>query len=124
MAWENPKGILEGFEASTDLSTHQHKLIVVDSNGQAAVSGAAAVFIGSLMNKPNAQGKPASVATSGVVKVEAGAAISIGARLTSNASGQAITAASTNWAGAIALEAAANAGEKIAALLLPVGYEP
>lgn len=58
---------------------------------------------------------PMVVPNGSIVKVEAGAAVSVGATIGSDSSGRAITAVSTanNWTAGIALTAAAAAGEII-----------
>lgn len=67
----------------------------------------------------SATGQQVPVDVLGTVTIEAGAAITKGATLKSDASGRAITWASAGAKVAIALEAAGAAGEFIEALLIP-----
>lgn len=64
-------------------------------------------------------GDKAPVDVLGTAVVESGAAIAAGATLKSNASGQAITWATSGAKVAIALEAASAAGQQIEVLLIP-----
>lgn len=126
-------------EASADLSTHRYKLVAVNGSGQVALAGAGDMAIGVLQNKPSAQGRSATVRVSGVSKVVAGAAVSAGAQVTSDANGKAVTATAatvdtttssasegvtaSNVIG-IALEAAGADGEVIPVALLHAGAVP
>jgi hypothetical protein len=80
--------------AAADLSSSQFKLVTVNSSGQAALANATALVVGVLQNKPSAAGQAATVAVHGVSKAVAGGAITAGARVTADASGNAIAAAS------------------------------
>jgi hypothetical protein len=83
-------------EASSDLSSSQYLFVDANSDGEAAVvSSAGAKAIGVLQNNPAAQGRAATVAVQGVVKVVAGAAIAKGAEIASSAAGKAATATSS-----------------------------
>lgn len=114
-------GRLIPLEASADLSANQHRFLVVDANGQVAVAGAGVLAVGVLQNDPAAQGEAATVMLDGVSKVVAGAAVTSGAEVASDASGRAVTAATGNRVNGIALETCANAGEVIAVALLRGG---
>jgi hypothetical protein len=82
--------------AAADLSTHQFKFMEVDGNGRVNVANASTdLSMGVLQGKPSAIDQPAEVAILGRVKVIAGATVAAGARVMSNASGLAITAATT-----------------------------
>jgi hypothetical protein len=103
--------------AAADLSSSQHRLLQVDTNGKAALATATSMVVGILQNKP-ASGQAASLAYSGVSKVLAGAAFAAGARITSDANGAAIaaTTAGDSVIG-VALQAAAASGDKVALII-------
>lgn len=82
--------------ANTDLSTKQYffvKIVNSSGTGQVAVCGDGEAGIGVLQNKPSSQGKAARVAISGIAKVEAGGSVTAGQPVASDASGNAVTAA-------------------------------
>lgn len=125
--------------ASGDLSTKQHYLVKLDTNGQIAVASTAGdVVIGVLMSKPSVQGQAASVKRINGEKgvVLAGGNIAKGDLLKTDATGKAATASkatvNTSDAGAagdpvigsyvfgVALESAVS-GDIFQALLLPIG---
>lgn len=78
--------------AAADLSAAQYKIVQVNSSGQAALANATSMTVGVLQNKPSAAGRVATVAIHGVSKVVAGGAITAGARVTSDANGNAVAA--------------------------------
>ena len=82
-------------EAGADLSADQFTFVVVAADGQVdQVSSAGGEVDGVLLNDPAAAGRAATVAYAGVVKVYAGGTVASGAKVQSDASGAAITAAS------------------------------
>ena len=83
-----------------------------------AQAGADANTLGVARNAA-ASGERVAVDVLGTAVVEAGAAISAGATVKSNASGQAITWASSGAKVALALTAATAAGQMIEVLLIP-----
>jgi hypothetical protein len=106
-------------EAGGDLSAGQLLFVDVAADGQVdVVASAGADAIGVLQNDPAAAGRAASVAVLGVSKVVAGAAVTAGARVQSDASGRAIAAATGDVVLGRALTAASAAGEVIEVLLL------
>lgn len=112
-------------EASADLSASQFCAVGVDSAGEAALaqgnSSPAGVIIGILQNKPNAQGKPAVIQISGISKIKAGATLAtIGALITSDATGEAVGYATTDFLIGILLTAA-GADSDIVDCLLRLG---
>lgn len=113
------QGLNISLVAAADLSAKQFLAIKVDSNGQAAVAAAGDPAIGVLQNNPLA-GSPATVQLDGITKAKAGAAIAAGAPLMVNASGQFITATSTNYIVGFAREAAAS-GDIFAVILKSLG---
>lgn len=118
MAYEENMRKLGSLTASADLRTHQYKWVKLSGAGTVTVCAASTDEpIGVLLNKPNT-GEAAEIATDGIVKVVAGAAITAGAALMSDASGRAITAATAgNKTFGKALEAASGAGQVISALI-------
>lgn len=116
MAFEQP-GFAYTREAAADLSASQHLFVAINSSSQAAVAGAGVAVDGVLQNNPDAQGKAASIMRDGISKVRAGAAVAAGALVASNASGQAVTAATGNVVAGKALSAAGAANEVISVLL-------
>lgn len=117
MAFQIP-GFSFTLEASADLSAAQHHCVDVDGNGQVAVvSGSGDDVAAILQNDPDAQGNAASLMKTGVSKVVAGAAVTVGALVMSNAAGRAITATSGQVVFGRALQAAGGDGETIPVLL-------
>ena len=108
------------FVAAADLSAKQFFIVKLDSsaNGVALSAAATDVHIGVLQNTP-ASGEAATVRFLGTSKVVAGAAITKGAYVASDASGKAAaTTADKDNAIGIALEAAAADLDVIEILLL------
>lgn len=85
-----------------------------------AQAGADAVTLG-VARHAGVSGDPIPVDSQGTVKVEAGAAIAVGATLKADASGRAITWATSGAKIATALTAASAAGDFIEAQLIPNG---
>lgn len=119
MAYEIP-GFTFTLPAAADHSANQYLFCSANSSGQAALTGAGLTAIGVIQNKPTI-GRATDIMVDGVSKVRVGAAVAIGAKVMANASGQAITATSTNQGLGVALSAATNANEVISVLLLPLG---
>lgn len=115
MAYEIP-GFSFSLVAASDLSTHQYKFVNVDTTGKAALGGAGTRSIGVLQNKPTL-GQIGTVVVTGVSKVVAGAAVTAGDEIMSDATGRAITAVATNQGLGVALSAAAGAGVIIPVLI-------
>lgn len=82
-------------EAGADLSAGQFRFVEVAADGQVdLVAAAGGDGIGVLLNKPNAAGVAAEVAVMGVAKVVIGVGgLTTGNRVQSDASGEAIVAA-------------------------------
>jgi hypothetical protein len=118
VAYEIP-GFSFTLPANADLSTSQY-LAAVCTSGNAAVAGAGVDIVGVIQNKPTS-GKATSLVVNGVTKGKIGAAVAVGAHLMTNASGQFITATSTNKKVGIALSAGSNANEVISILLKDMG---
>ena len=93
------------FEAGEDLSAAQFHFVTLEADGQVDLADAAGEnAIGVLLNAPAAVGRAATVCVSGKVMVEAGAAVTAGDALQTNAAGEAITAASGDYVLGYALE--------------------
>ncbi len=110
-------------QAGGDLRTKQYHILRTSAAGvtnlasrTTAAQTAVADVSGVLLNKPNS-GQAASMAVTGECKVVAGAAITQGVNVTTNASGRAIVAASGDWTIGTAQEAAGADGEVIRVLL-------
>jgi len=119
-------GIDITLKASTDLSSYQYYLVELTNDRTVGICDAVTdVILGILQNKPAAANRPAKVRVAGTSKVVAGAAVTQGALLTTNASGQAVTATSgtdtTKYVIGIALEDASAAGDIIEMLIQPQG---
>jgi len=103
--------------AGADLSAVKNRFVKVAADGQIDQAGLDATAEGVLQDDPAAAGRAALVAISGVTKIVAGAAVTRGGDIVSDASGRAIDkGANANVLG-VALEAASGAGELIAVLL-------
>lgn len=109
--------------AAADLSAKQYTFVKV--TGARAVNSATALgerTYGVLQNKPLA-GDPAVVRRVGVSLVKASAAIAAGAKVTTTATGLAVTAAATQHIVGTALEAATAANDLIEVDILPEGVQ-
>lgn len=108
------------FEAAGDLSAHQFKFMTLSSGQAALQTSAGGSCIGVLITPAAAQGRAVEVASGPgqIVKVLAGAAVSVGAKVQCDGTGRAIAAASGDHVQGTALTAASAAGELIEVLLL------
>ena len=93
MAYESALCNIAGLTASGDLSADQFKFMKITAAGVALNTTNGGFCDGVLQDKPEAADRAACVASSGVSKVKAGAAFAKGARLMSDATGRAVTAA-------------------------------
>lgn len=90
--------------AGEDLSSAQFKFVTLEADGQVDLADAAGErALGVLLNQPTA-GKAATVAMTGKVMVEAGAAVTAGDEIQTDANGDAITAATGDVVMGYALE--------------------
>ena len=103
--------------AGGDLSADQWKFVTLAADGQIDLHAAATDMpTGVLLNNPDAAGKAAEVAVGGIVKVEASAAITVGANVTTTAAGLAATAVATDSIVGIAMSTVGGAGELVEVL--------
>jgi len=100
--------------ANGDQSSNMNKFVAMGSSGFALQDTAGGACLGVLLDKPAATGRAGKIATSGICKVIAAAAITKGAKVQSNASGLAITAAYSGYIQGEAMEAATAANDVIA----------
>jgi autotransporter translocation and assembly factor TamB len=92
------------FIAGEDLSSSQFKFVTLEADGQVDLADSAGErALGVLLNKPTS-GKAATVAMTGKVMIEAGASVTAGDQLQTDANGDAITAASGDVVMGYALE--------------------
>lgn len=108
------------FLAAADLSSHQFKFMKASSGRAALQDSAGGSCIGVLITPASAAGRAVEVAAGDgqVVKVVAGAAVAVDAKIQSDNAGRAITAASGDHVQGVALTAAGAAGELIEMLML------
>ena len=108
------------FVAGESLAAAQFKFVTLESDGQVDLADSAGEnCIGVLLNNP-AAAAAATVAVSGKVMVTSGGTIAAGAAVATDASGDAVTAASTNIIMGYALEAAVD-GQVMAIELIQGG---
>lgn len=106
--------------AGADLTTHLFKCVKSNGTANQVVVAAAAgdEILGVIQNAPNT-GQPAAVCIAGSSFAIAGAAITTGALLTSDATGRVVTAAAGNSLIGHALEAASAANQRILIAVAP-----
>jgi len=81
-------------EAGADLSAGQYKFVLVAADGQVDIVGSAGGDAdGILQNDPAAAGRAATIGVLGISKVLLGGTVAAGAKVQSDGSGRAITAA-------------------------------
>lgn len=116
------ENVCGSLEAGSDLSASQYHFVSVAADGQVDATGDGAMADGVLLNDPAAAGRPATVCVSGFVKVKAGAAITRGDYIASDASGKAVAATTTgDVILGTALEAATADGDIISIIFAPRG---
>lgn len=121
MAYENVSHHCVSLVANGDLSAKQFCAVAVNSAGRAVVADAEDQVIGIVQNNP-AAGQAANVAYGGVSKGKLGGTVAAGARVTANASGEIIAAASAgDSVVGVALNGGAS-GEIISILVNPYPF--
>lgn len=123
MAFEKVGETLPGMETGADLSTHQFKFVTIDATG-VVLASAGGTVAGVLQNKPGLAQAAAVYGPGSVSKVFSGGAVAVGADVTPDASGRAVTSATTNYIAGKALTAAANANEIISVWITQPGRTP
>jgi len=93
MAWQSEDLLIRNFKAAADLSSNQFFAVKLDSTVDqvAAVTAVTDDVYGVLQDKPDAAGKSAATARSGVTKMKAGGTIALGDRCVTDATGKAVT---------------------------------
>ena len=122
MAYENvSQGGIPGVTASADLSAKQFFFAIIDGEGTVGLAGNGAAADGVIVNKP-ISGQSVSLAIPGdTVKVSAGAAVAAGANVASDANGQGVTAATTEYILGKCINAVSNADELMTVQLTTPG---
>jgi len=121
MAFQTP-GDLHSIDAAGDLSGAQFRFLAVDGNGRAVLAGAGVAVIGVAQdNNASAIDRAVAYMSDGLSKVVSGDAVTIGAEVTSDATGRAVDAASGDRVAGIARLGSAGAGEIITVELLRGG---
>ena len=101
---------IPGLLAEADYSAAQHRFVKINANGNAELAGAGDDFDGVMENNPKA-GQSATVHSGGTAKVEASAAIAVGAKVSAAANGKARTAVSGDRIAGVCVSAAAADGD-------------
>jgi len=106
--------------AGADLSSHQYKFVKLNTSGKAVIVDTdGEAVVGVLQNKPDAADREATVGVEGISKVISSGVIAAGAKVTTNDSGLAKTAASGDHVlGMHVGDAAAAANDVIPVLLI------
>ena len=126
MAYDQPDVIIT-LEAGADLSASQYRGVKVTGAQTCGVVAASSdVAVGVLVNKPNAAGKAAEIATFGqIVKCEAQTNFNAGAVLMFHTDGRVLTAATAgNRRIGVALQGAGAAGDIVSVYLNDYGPVP
>lgn len=95
--------IRKSYEAAADLSAAQHQFVVVHATADTIVLAGAGALAFPLMDDPKL-GEAGSVAIAGVAKVQAGAALNAGVKVTPDASGDMVAAVALDAVCGITLE--------------------
>lgn len=119
MAYDNRGTNLPGIVAAADYSAAQHRFVAINSAGKAALCAAGARVDAVLDNNPAADQACSLMGPGSVAKVEASAAIALGAEVASAADGKAVTAseAAGDYVAGVAVTAGAGAGALVSVWL-------
>lgn len=101
---------IPGLVAEADYTNARYRFVKINSSGNAELCGAADKIDGVLENNPKA-GQAATVSYDGLMKVEASAAIAVGAEVSTAANGQARTAVTGDMIAGVCRVAASAAGD-------------
>ncbi len=118
MAWEDVGNVISQ-SAGAAITTNRFVKIGASDNTVILAAASTDISIGVAKLAAAASGDPVPVQVDGVARVEAGAAVTLGALVMADSVGRAIDATATNRPLGIALEAAAAAGVIISVLLKP-----
>ena len=102
---------LPGIVAGADLTAAQHRFCSIDATGREVLTAAGARIDAALENNPDIDQAASLQASGAVVKIEASAAIALGAQVAAAANGQGVTAISGDYIAGPCVEAAGGAGE-------------
>jgi predicted RecA/RadA family phage recombinase len=105
--------------AGADLSANANRFVKAHTTEGQHVAIAAATDLpsGLQLDAPSAAGQSLRAVQFGIYEVISGAAVAHGARIQTDSSGRAITAVATGYVVGYALQAAENAGERIACFI-------
>lgn len=116
MAYEIP-GFSFTLPASTGVNGAQFRFVSINASGEAAFAAGAGA-VGVMTNKPDGDGIAATIVNNGIVKVEAaGSTVAVGDLVTSDSSGRAAAATSTNALGRVVLGSSGSTGRVLSVLL-------
>ena len=91
--------------AAADLSAKKYYGLTIDSVGEAAlISAITQIPIGILQNAPDAQGKPAGIASNGISKCVLGGTLSPGVPVGFSAAGKIVADAATNYTAGVLMK--------------------
>ena len=121
MAFSNRGTNLPGIAAGADLTAAQHRFVTTDSTGRAVLSGAGARVGAVVENDPNTGQAATLMGPGSVSKVEAGAAIALGADVASDSLGRAVTAVAGDFIVGECVSAAGALGELCSVWVNPTG---
>ncbi len=103
MAFEQP-GVVWTIEAGADLSANKYHFAQVDADGQASIAGNGEESIGVIQDdNGDAAGKAITIMSTGITKVVAGATLAPGNIVGIDANGEAVVAATGDYAHGICL---------------------
>ena len=124
MAFENVCCKVPGLTAAADLSTAQYKFVKLTAAEQVNIATSLGeAVVGVLQNKPAGAGHAAEIAVDGSVsKVLAGAPVTAGAYVTTDATARAVAAGAGENRVGLALNGAGAAGQLISVLLGNKGH--
>ena len=116
MSFEKPL-LVQSLESAVDLTNvGQYRAVKDDGTGKMVLAGAGELVIGVCQNNPGT-GQTGTYMSEGVSKMVCAGSIAIGAKVASDASGNATVAGSGDHPIGIALEASGGSGEIIAVKL-------
>lgn len=112
-------------KAGADIAAPAHKAVMYNENGDVIIATSGDAAIGTILSSspdPIKQGRQVHILIKEIGLIEAGAVINKGAKITINASGQAIPATSGTFVFGRAFTGANEAGEVIQAQINQMGF--